>query len=83
MEVFTISGSGPVQDAIGYTRFRAGANRDLRRRFEPNRLGLTVVLVGKDGLEKGRWNRPVDVDEIFALIDTMPMRQREMRESGS
>ena len=39
--------------------------------------GLTVILIGKDGGEKGRWSQLVDPDEVFALIDAMPMRQRE------
>ena len=82
IDVFTIAGSSPVQDAIGYTRLPSGANRDLRRLYEPFRTGLTIVLIGRDGTEKQRWNKHVDVDEIFALIDTMPMRQREMREDG-
>jgi hypothetical protein len=27
-------------------------------------------------------NEPVALDEIFALVDSMPMRRREMRERG-
>ncbi len=38
-----------------------------------------VLLVGKDGQVKLRRDRPVAVSEITALIDTMPMRQHEMR----
>lgn len=51
----------------------------LRARFEPG--PFTVILVGKDGTEKLRENRVVGPDEIAALIDTMPMRRREMREA--
>ncbi len=43
---------------------------------------MTMVLVGKDGDEKARWNRVVNPQEIFDLIDSMPMRQSEMREGG-
>jgi hypothetical protein len=47
------------------------------------RLGLTsdfaVILIGKDGGEKGRWTAPVDPQVIFAEIDTMPMRRDERR----
>ena len=42
---------------------------------------FTVLLIGKDGTEKGRWHEPVSVEELFTLIDTMPMRQREMKEA--
>jgi hypothetical protein len=41
-----------------------------------------VVLIGKDGGEKLRGGREVDIAEIFSLIDSMPMRQREIRERG-
>ena len=82
MVVFTVPGSDPVQDAIGYERLPYGATRALRRRYAPEGTGLTVVLIGKDGGEKARWERAVDPDEVFALIDAMPMRQREMREGS-
>ncbi|MDX1679412.1 MAG: DUF4174 domain-containing protein [Akkermansiaceae bacterium] len=38
------------------------------------------ILVGKDGGIKGRQQGELDLLAYFALIDTMPMRQREMRE---
>jgi hypothetical protein len=38
-----------------------------------------VLLVGKDGGVKLRRDKPVAASEITALIDTMPMRQDEMR----
>jgi hypothetical protein len=41
-----------------------------------------TVLVGKDGSVKLRREGTVDLEEIFALIDTMPMRRREMKERG-
>ncbi|MDB9741660.1 DUF4174 domain-containing protein [Akkermansiaceae bacterium] len=38
----------------------------------------SIVLIGKDGGVKRRWNT-LKLEEIFALIDSMPMRQNEMR----
>ena len=78
MLVLVSEGDEDTIAAIGYTPVPAGANRDLRARFLPSTRGLVVILVGKDGDEKARWDKPVDPDEIFALIDAMPMRQREM-----
>ena len=40
---------------------------------------FTVVLVGKDGTEKLRTNEVLRTDKLYATIDAMPMRQREMR----
>jgi len=52
----------------------------LRRRFGVNQGTFTVVLVGKDGGVKLQRPGPVRLSDIFGLIDSMPMRQRERRE---
>lgn len=39
----------------------------------------TFVLIGKDGGEKSRQTQTLDLEKIFALIDTMPMRKNEMK----
>lgn len=44
---------------------------------------FAVILIGKDGGEKYRTSEVPDLGEIFALIDTMPMRQAEMEASPS
>lgn len=43
---------------------------------------FAVILVGKDGTEKRRSDRPVPPEALFEQIDRMPMRQREMQERG-
>lgn len=49
---------------------------DLRRRFEVSPSGaFTAVLIGKDGGVKWRADRPVPKDQLFAVIDAMPMRR--------
>jgi len=52
-----------------------GLAGDLRDRFGE---GPPVILVGKDGGVKMRAVR-LEPREIFSRIDSMPMRQREMR----
>lgn len=51
----------------------------LREKFSIQPQAFTLVLLGKDGTEKQRWNRAVESDALFGLIDDMPMRQQEMR----
>ena len=56
---------------------------DVRRLMD--RLGLSgdtfeVLLVGKDTGIKLRSSEPVTASDLFGLIDSMPMRQREMRQ---
>ena len=52
----------------------------LRARFAPASRAFAAVLVGKDGTAKARFDAPVLPDELFARIDAMPMRRREMGE---
>ena len=50
----------------------------LSRQFLNSENEFTLLLLGKDGEIKLMTSRPSLVD-IFSLIDTMPMRRREMR----
>jgi hypothetical protein len=54
----------------------------LRERFDISPKAFSLILVGKDGGIKLRRNDPVKLEEIFRLIDAMPMRQDEMRQKG-
>lgn len=55
----------------------------LRKKFSAGQGSFLVILIGKDGGEKmRRQNQKVSLTEIFAVIDGMPMRQREMKERG-
>ncbi|NNE85758.1 MAG: DUF4174 domain-containing protein [Alphaproteobacteria bacterium] len=51
----------------------------LRQRFAAASEKYVAVLVGKDGSEKLRSDRAITNDMLFATIDAMPMRRREMR----
>ncbi|SNR60484.1 DUF4174 domain-containing protein [Paracoccus sediminis] len=44
--------------------------------------GFAILLIGKDGGIKRVWTEPVAAQEIFDLIDTMPMRRREAAQDG-
>lgn len=54
----------------------AAARTDLD--FQPGEFALR--LIGKDGTVKLEGDAATPTADIFALIDTMPMRQREIRE---
>lgn len=49
-------------------------------RFGVEPGAFSALLVGKDGTVKHRSAGPVEPGEVFALVDAMPMRRREMRE---
>ena len=52
--------------------------RRLLSEFGIGSEGFSVVLIGKDGGEKLRVNDVPDLQAIYAVIDGMPMRGREM-----
>ena len=60
-----------------------GDDEAIRRRFGIETGRFTLVLIGKDGGVKLLAHRDADLQSIFNLIDSMPMRQQEMREKGS
>ena len=78
--VFHILETGEIK--LGESSWQTGAGDYLRKRFSISPGTFTVLLIGKDGGVKLRRKGRVLLDEIFSLIDTMPMRQREMREKS-
>ncbi|MEM8953317.1 MAG: DUF4174 domain-containing protein [Verrucomicrobiota bacterium] len=54
----------------------------IRKKFGLESSSQPVfVLIGKDGGEKSRQTGRLDLSALFTLIDTMPMRRQEMRQS--
>ena len=43
---------------------------------------FSLILVGKDGGIKLKREDRVDLSDVFGLIDSMPMRQREMQQKN-
>ncbi len=63
---------------LGGQAVNADQARRLRAQFGIGANSFSVVLIGKDGGEKSRVNGVPDLQAIYAVIDGMPMRQREM-----
>ena len=78
--VFEILENGPSY--MGKDRLNNQMAEHIRLKYDPGRGRLSVVLVGKDGGVKLRRDDQVQLDEIFLLIDAMPMRLQEMRRKG-
>lgn len=78
MRIFVLSGEGGEKFPVG---------KDLRAEFV-KRLSVSddekkVWLIGKDGNTVLEWGlEEFAFEKVFAAIDGMPMRQREMREKG-
>ena len=63
------AGSQDTMAAIGYLSLDRGSNRRLREQFMPGERGLTMVLVGLDSTELGRWTQVTMPDIVFDAID--------------
>lgn len=70
-----LTGAGSRLGSAELTTTQATALRS-RLRIRPD--DAQVVLIGKDGGIKARYDTPPELDEVFALIDGMPMRQAEV-----
>ena len=66
--------SGLSIDGVPYDDAATG----FYRHFGPERNRFRVVLIGKDGTVKLDRDGSVTTAELFALIDSMPMRRYEM-----
>lgn len=55
----------------------------LRTRFKVGSGSFTALLVGKDGGVKEHFETPVTPEQLFAIIDAMPMRRQEMMGNDS
>jgi hypothetical protein len=78
--------SGPAGDTRVSEQMEAlradpggAAERELEL-LEREAEAFQVELLGKDGGVKARWEDIVGVDELWARIDAMPQRRRELRE---
>jgi len=65
-------------DGKAYEQSTAG----FYRQFAVQPGEFRVILVGKDGTVKLNRRSAVSDQELFSLIDSMPMRRQEMLEGG-
>lgn len=56
---------------------------ELARKYNVNPAELTVILIGRDGGEKYRTYTPLSAQTLFEIIDSMPMRQSEIRKKSN
>lgn len=67
---------------VGDLPLEEEAVRQLQEEFEIDPADFVIILVGKDGGVKLRQEEYTPMGDIFDLIDSMPMRQREMKEEN-
>lgn len=55
---------------------------ELHRQFKLSGTSFRVLLIGKDGHVVVTESNPIKSGRLFALIDAMPMRQKEVRDAN-
>ena len=80
---YDLAGEGFRTRDLLFVSLIPGETQVVRRQFEIGPDDFAVLLVGKDGGIKLRSEHPVSPDELFPLIDSMPMRQQELRKQST
>ena len=81
--------SGPAGDPRVFEQMealRADPDGAVERELavhEREALAFQVELLGKDGGLKARWEDLIGVSELWARIDAMPSRRRELRKQAA
>jgi hypothetical protein len=81
--------SGPAGDPLVAEQLRAlradpdGAHERELDLTERKADAFQVELLGKDGSLNARWDNLVGVSELWARIDAMPTRRRQLREAAA
>jgi hypothetical protein len=78
--IFEILESG--SSTMNATHLDPQTAQSLREKFELRQGEFTVILIGKDGGVKLNRQDPIQLEDIFSLIDAMPMRREEMRQKA-
>ena len=81
--------AGPAGDPLVAEQLQAlnadpgGADERELDVTEREGASFLVELMGKDGGLSARWDNLVGVAELWAKIDAMPMRRRQLREAAA
>ena len=76
LKVFILNGPGASEYPTG-----EGLAAEFSKRLSPDPDEPKIFLIGKDGRTTLNWKtHEFSFEKLYARIDAMPMRQREMRE---
>ena len=78
-DLVVIGLAGSDAGHVGPDALTRQAAQTLRADLQLDPGAFSVVLIGKDGGVKVRAGETMRLTDIFARIDTMPMRRQEMR----
>ena len=71
--------SGVAERELTITTITPSNNKALYETWLNNKKGFRLILIGKDGGEKFTSDIPISCKHLYAIIDSMPMRQQEIK----
>lgn len=74
-----LEGGEPGFEERGLDPIYLPADDEVREHFGVEGDVFAAILIGKDGTEKARFERPVEPEELFRRVDEMPVRKSETR----
>ena len=77
-QIFITNGVDPEKKPLSYFQVE-----ELRKRFNVAKEDFALLLIGKDGSLKNRYNSVTAMNNINERIDAMPMRRAEMEKKNS
>ncbi len=72
--------AGANTTGLSFHTFSPEEEALVRRKFQKDASAFAVVLIGKDGSEKKRSGNAIRIEELDRIIDSMPMRQAEIKQ---
>lgn len=78
MEIITVVEEG--ESKLNEQVLNEEEEQVLRKKFNVKSREYVAILLGKDGTVKFKDDKPVAMEDIFAIIDAMPQRKKEMEE---
>jgi len=71
--------AGIKERDLTITTITPSNNKAIYSKWMNNNKGFRLILIGKDGGEKFTSDTPVSCQQLYAIIDAMPMRQQEIK----
>lgn len=81
-DIVTISIFGNDCSLVNREKITGESAAEIADRLEGTTEIFSIYLIGKDGGVKLERKQVLQPEELFQVIDRMPMRQREMRDGG-
>jgi len=78
LKIFGTDSAGLADRDIIITVITPVTDKNRYAQLMKNKKGFQLILTGKDGGEKLTSDKPVTLQQLYGLIDSMPMRKYEM-----